>query len=122
MRRLTLHAGLIGLLLVVFGAGSYAVANGGKRHIKSERMTGYQEVPALSSVAEGQVRGDGSTTRRTRSTTRSRTRGLEAPVAQSHIHFGQRSVNGGISVWLCERHRARRRRRALPPAQGRAAR
>jgi hypothetical protein len=28
--------------------------------------------------------------------------GLEAPVTQSHIHFGQRSVNGGISVWLCE--------------------
>ena len=21
---------------------------------------------------------------------------------QPHIHFGQRSVNGGISIWLCQ--------------------
>ena len=27
--------------------------------------------------------------------------GLEGAVQQSHIHFGQRSVNGGISVFLC---------------------
>jgi hypothetical protein len=26
---------------------------------------------------------------------------LEGNVTQSHIHFGQRSVNGGISVFLC---------------------
>ena len=101
MRRLTIHAGLIGLLLVVFGAGSYAVANGGKKHIKSERMTGYQEVPALSSVAEGKFRAtiDDSKDEIHYTLTYE---GLEAPVAQSHIHFAQRSVNGGISAWLCE--------------------
>ena len=27
--------------------------------------------------------------------------GLEADATQSHIHLGQRSVNGGISVFLC---------------------
>ncbi len=27
--------------------------------------------------------------------------GLEGNVTQSHIHFGQRSVSGGISAWLC---------------------
>ncbi len=26
---------------------------------------------------------------------------LEAAPLQAHIHFGQRSVNGGITVWLC---------------------
>jgi hypothetical protein len=26
---------------------------------------------------------------------------LESPVAQSHIHFGQAGVNGGITVFLC---------------------
>ena len=31
--------------------------------------------------------------------------GLEAPVTQSHIHFGKPAVNGGISIWLCERGR-----------------
>ena len=28
--------------------------------------------------------------------------GLEGTVTQAHIHFGQRSVNGGIMVWLCQ--------------------
>ena len=101
MRRITLHAALIGALLVVFGAGSYAVAHGGKSHIKSERMTGYQEVPALSSVAEGKFEAkiDDSADKIHYTLTYE---GLEAPVAQSHIHFAQRSVNGGISAWLCE--------------------
>jgi hypothetical protein len=27
---------------------------------------------------------------------------LEGDVRQAHIHLGQRSVNGGISVWLCQ--------------------
>jgi hypothetical protein len=27
--------------------------------------------------------------------------GLEGDVQQAHIHFGQRAVNGGISVFLC---------------------
>lgn len=26
---------------------------------------------------------------------------LQAPVTQSHIHFAQPSVNGGIVIWLC---------------------
>ena len=26
---------------------------------------------------------------------------LEGSVTQAHIHFGQKGVNGGISVWLC---------------------
>ena len=28
--------------------------------------------------------------------------GLEGDIRQAHIHFGQRSVNAGISAWLCE--------------------
>ena len=28
--------------------------------------------------------------------------GLEAPVTQAHIHFGQRHTVGGIVVWLCQ--------------------
>src|SRR5262249_24817761 len=28
-------------------------------------------------------------------------RDLEALVTQSHIHFGQKSVNGAIEIWLC---------------------
>ena len=63
-------------------------------------MTGYQEAPAVSSVAEGEFEAkiDDANDRSLQLTYE----GLEAPVTQSHIHFGQRSVSGGISAWLCE--------------------
>jgi CHRD domain len=101
MRRITLHAALIGALLLVFGAGSYAVAHGNSSQIKSKRMTGYQEVPALSSVAEGEFKAriDDSADEIHYELTYG---DLEGTVTQSHIHFAQRSVNGGISAWLCE--------------------
>jgi hypothetical protein len=104
MRKLTLHAALIGLLLLVFGAGSYAVANGGTRHIKADDMTGYLEgAPGgpVSSVASGNFEAVIDDAKDEIQYTLSY-ENLEAPVAQAHIHFGQRSVNGGISAWLCE--------------------
>ncbi len=104
MRKLTLHAALIGLLLLVFGAGSYAVANGGKRHIKADDMTGYLEgAPGgpVSSVASGNFEAVIDDAKDEIQYTLSY-ENLEAPVTQAHIHFGQRSVNGGISAWLCE--------------------
>lgn len=101
MRKLTLHAALIGVLLFVFGAGSYAVAQGGKSHIKADDMSGYLEAPPISSVAAGnfeaRIDDEADEIHYTLSY-----EGLEAPVAQAHIHFGQRSVAGGISAWLCE--------------------
>jgi hypothetical protein len=104
MRRVTLHALLIVALLVVFGAGSYALADGGKSQIKSDDMSGYLEgAPSgpVSSVASGSfeavIDDENDEIHYTLSYDN-----LEAPVAQAHIHFGQRSVNGGISAWLCE--------------------
>ena len=104
MRRITLHAALIGALLVVFGAGSYAVAHGGKKHVKTGEMSGYLEgAPGgpVSSVASGdfEAKIDDSADTITYELTFA---DLEGTVTQSHIHFGQRSVNGGISAWLCE--------------------
>jgi hypothetical protein len=101
MRRLTLHAALIAALLLVFGAGTYALANGGEKNVMSDDMSGYLEAPPVSSVAEGDFRAtiDDEADEIDFTLTYS---GLEAPVAQAHIHFGQRSVSGGISAWLCE--------------------
>jgi hypothetical protein len=101
MRRLTLHAALIAALLLVFGAGTYALANGGETNVMSDDMSGYLEAPPVSSVAEGDFRAtiDDEADEIDFTLTYS---GLEAPVAQAHIHFGQRSVSGGISAWLCE--------------------
>jgi CHRD domain-containing protein len=101
LRRLTLHAALVGLLLVVFGAGSYAVADDGKKNVKSEDMSGYLEAPALSTGASGKftARIDDSADEIHYELSY---QGLEGTVAQAHIHIGQRSVSGGISAWLCE--------------------
>jgi len=101
MRKFTIHAAIIGALLVVFGAGSYALAGGGKKHIKGDDMSGYLEAPPISSIASGnfEARIDDAADEIHYTLSYEN---LEAPVAQAHIHFGQRSVSGGISAWLCE--------------------
>ncbi|HWO40802.1 MAG TPA: CHRD domain-containing protein [Candidatus Eisenbacteria bacterium] len=64
-------------------------------------LTGYEEVPSVSTGASGEFRGfisrnDDSITYELSYS------GLEGTVTQAHIHFGQRSVNGSIVVWLCQ--------------------
>jgi hypothetical protein len=63
-------------------------------------LTSYQEVPSVSSTAEGEfearVAGDGRSFDYTLAYA-----GLQADVVMSHIHFAQKSVNGPIIVWLC---------------------
>ena len=61
-------------------------------------LSSYEEVPAVSSdgIAQftAQIRANSIAWQFTYGQ-------LEAPVTQAHIHFGQKGVNGGISVWLC---------------------
>lgn len=59
-----------------------------------------EEVPALSSVASGRFKATIDEDNQTISYELSYD-GLEGSVLQAHIHIGQRSVNGGISVFLC---------------------
>jgi CHRD domain len=101
MRRLTLHTALIAALLLVFGAGSYAVAQGGKKNVKSEAMSGYLEAPSVSTVASGNfnARIDDANNMIHYELSYE---GLEGTVTQAHIHFAQRSVSGAIETWLCE--------------------
>jgi hypothetical protein len=96
MRKLVLFAGLGGVLLL--GLGSFALADGGSKNVRGQ-LIGYEEVPSVSTAASGEFDArivDESTIEYTLSYT-----GLEGAVQQSHIHFGQLSVNGGISVFLC---------------------
>jgi CHRD domain len=80
-------------------AGAVALAQGGRDF--KERLTGYEEVPALSTSGNGtfraSIRSGGSEIRY-----RLTYAGLEAEPLQAHIHLGQRAVNGGISVFLCD--------------------
>jgi hypothetical protein len=95
MRKLVLLAGLGSVLLLA--VGSYALADGGSSR-SSVRMIGYEEVPSVSTAASGEfrakIRGDQIDWTLTY-------RDLEGDVQQAHIHLGQRSVNGGITVFLC---------------------
>ncbi len=96
MRKLVLFAGLGGVLLL--GLGSYALADGGSKHARGQ-LIGYQEVPSISSRGSGEF--EAKIVDNSKIEYKLSYRDLEAAVQQAHIHFGQRSVNGGISVFLC---------------------
>ena len=104
MKKFGLLAALIAALGVILAMGSYAVAGSSKDNVKADSMTGYLEgAPGgpVSSAATGEFEATIDDEARTIHYTLSYS-GLEGDVRQSHIHFGQRSVNGGISIWLCE--------------------
>jgi hypothetical protein len=65
-----------------------------------EVLTGYEEVPAVSTVGNGEFRArisnDSSSIQWELAYS-----DLEGTVQQAHIHLGQSGVNGGISVFLC---------------------
>lgn len=97
-------------LLVLVAAGTtllvaaFAVAGGGSHSISAkDGLEGYQEVGTTGAIStsgngsfEAKVASDDSSFEWTLSYA-----ALEGTVLQSHIHFGQRSVNGGISIFLC---------------------
>ena len=89
IRMMACAAAVAGIAGVAFAAGPL---------MWSATLTGYQEVPALSNSAGGAfnaaISPDGTTV--TWDLT------FEATdVTQSHLHFGQAGVNGGVSVFLC---------------------
>ena len=65
------------------------------------KLSGYQEVPSVSTLAEGtfeaKAAGDWNSIEWTLSYS-----GLQAPILQAHIHFAQAAVNGPIVIWLCQ--------------------
>lgn len=87
-------AGVLGVV------GTVAAAAGGGGTTLDERLTGFEEVPALSTPGVGEFRasvsraGDEIQYRLTFSD-------LESPVTQAHIHFENRTNNGAIVVFLC---------------------
>jgi hypothetical protein len=95
-RRIQLAAGVAAIAIASVVATT-ALAGGSGRQIK-EHLTGFQEVPVISTEADGKFTAE---VRSDRIEYQLRWEDLEGQVTQAHIHFGQRDVNGGISVWLC---------------------
>jgi CHRD domain len=89
------------LLSIFFALLLGAAAHVARAETIQAILTGYEEVPSVSTVASGEFRGfishnDGSIDYELTYS------GLEGTVTQAHIHFGQRSVIGSIVVWLCQ--------------------
>jgi hypothetical protein len=90
-------------ILVVFtctivGGASALVANN-LTELKAE-LRGFRETPSVSTVGRGRfaalISDDESAV-----AWRLRYSDLEGTITQAHIHFGDRNVSGGVSVWLC---------------------
>ena len=89
------------IALVVFVSASAVVvaAQGGFKNIR-EFLTGYEEVPTVSTTGSGEFRArisnDGSSIEWELSYG-----DLEGAIQQAHLHIGNVGVSGGITVFLC---------------------
>lgn len=94
MRKVALSIAVV----ILVSASTVVWAQGFKKI--NEFLHGYEEVPSVSTTATGdfeaKISRDGS-----RIDWELHYEDLEGAVQQAHIHFGQKGVNGGISVFLC---------------------
>ena len=91
-------AGAVAVLAIASVVATTAAAGGGSE--VRTRLTGYEEVPAISTDATGKFRArvrTGSDEIRYELSYAN----LTGAVQQAHIHLGQRSVSGGITAFLC---------------------
>jgi CHRD domain-containing protein len=88
--------GIVMVLLVVLTTAIVARAE-----IIQTTLTGYEEVPVVSTNASGEFRAtishDDSSIDYELTYS-----GLQGTVQQGHIHIAQPSVNGSIVIWLCQ--------------------
>ncbi len=91
------------VVLALLGVGGVTAAvasgDGGQRRFAVD-LIGYEEVPAVSTLGGGTFRAVIS---RTADEIRYELTydNLQGNTLQAHIHFAQKSVNGGISAFLC---------------------
>ena len=97
MRRRRLQLAAVVAVIGLLGVVAAAVAGGGSRDIR-EHLRGYEEVPAVSTLASGEF---SAKVRDSQIEYRLSYSGLEGDVQQAHVHLGQERVNGMISVFLC---------------------
>ena len=95
---LILAVGLVGAVALT-ALASYGVAGPPKGNLKSKRMSGYLEVPSVSTSGRGTIETrirEGSKIDYKLSYS-----GLSSNASMAHIHFAQPGVSGGIAAFLC---------------------
>ena len=89
----------VGVAVAGAAVTTAAAIAGDRTHLRTS-LSGYEEVPAVSTTGGGEFRAaidrDSDTI-----AYEIRYENLEGNVLQSHIHFGQEGVNGGITHFLC---------------------
>jgi hypothetical protein len=81
--------------------GAFATFSASADETLHAKLTGYQEVPSVSTPASGELKA--SIDRDEKGITYELSySGLVGTVQQSHIHFAQPAVNGSIVIWLCQ--------------------
>jgi len=91
MKKLMVMAALLMVLAATRAAGAESIR---------AALIGYEEVPAVSTVAQGDFRG--SIARGDQSITYTLSfQDLQGNVTQAHIHVAQLGVAGSIVIWLC---------------------
>jgi hypothetical protein len=102
MKKLLL-AGSLALLVVGLVVTVAVARNGnGNKHLSAE-LEGFQEVPSISSPAEGDIelKLNGSSIQYRLEYSGFGTGTPPNNATASHIHLGQEGVNGGIAAFLC---------------------
>ena len=90
---------IIAAVIVVLGAGVFVLSQGFFPPFQAS-LIGYEEVPAVSTVGNASFKAELSPYGNAVNWELTYL-ALEGNITQSHIHFGQRGVNGGIMVFLC---------------------
>ena len=104
MKKVVLTALTAGLALAVMIGAQTIGAGHGKSRIKADVLSGYQEVSAtnagLSSKGTGEFKAEIDDDNDVITWELTYT-GLAAQATQAHIHFGNRYLSGGVSVFFC---------------------
>jgi hypothetical protein len=95
---LVLAVALVGALVLTTFA-SLGAAKQPKGNLKAKRMSGYLEVPSISTTGKGTIET------RIRNGSRIEYKltysGLSSAASAAHIHFAQPGVSGGVVAFLC---------------------
>ena len=105
MRRTTIVCALSAFgMSLILGANAVAGPGGekGKGHDNIKvHLKGFNEVPVVVTDAAGTLELDINDAAPSIAYELTYS-GLEGTVAQAHIHIGQKNVNGGVTLWLCQ--------------------
>jgi hypothetical protein len=103
MRRVVLTALLAGLAVTALFGAQALNAGHGKSKLKADTLSGYQEAAntaGLSSMGTGEFEANLDEDNQVVTWELTYT-GLTTKATVAHVHFGNRYLSGGVSVWFC---------------------